>query len=61
MSAAAKTRFQKVSLEELKKILPEQVMDGNENHKNENHTGNRKDKKKNKEPLGKASKLKSKA
>ena len=54
-----KTRFQKVSLEDLKKLLPEQVVDGNHNH---NHRGNEKDKKKkNKQPVAKTSKLKSKA
>jgi len=37
-----KTRFQTLSLEDLKKILPEQVMAGNHNHR-----GNHKDKKKN--------------
>ena len=31
--SAAKTRFPKVSLEELVKILPKEVMDGNENHR----------------------------
>jgi len=51
-----KTRFQKVSLEDLKKILPEQVADGNHNHR-----GNVKDKEKNKQRPAKTSKLKSKA
>ena len=52
----AKIRFQKVSLEDLKKILPEQVVDGNHNHR-----GNQKDKKKNKQRVGKTSKPKAKA
>ena len=39
-----KTRFQTLSLEDLKKILPEQVMAGNHNHR-----GNHKDKKKNRQ------------
>jgi hypothetical protein len=51
-----KTRFQKVSLEDLKKILPEQVADGNHNHR-----GNQKDKKKNKPQAAKTSKPKSRA
>ena len=42
--SAAKSRFEKVSLEDLKKILPEQVVNGNENHR-----GGQKDKKKNKQ------------
>ncbi len=50
-----KTRFQKVSLEDLKKIFPE-VVDGNHNH-----TGNQKDKKKNKRKEGTTSKPKAKA
>jgi hypothetical protein len=52
-----RTRFQKVSLEDLKKLLPEQVVDGNHNHR-----GNEKDKKKkNKQQVAKTSKLKSRA
>jgi hypothetical protein len=54
--SAAKTRFTKVSLEELKKILPDQVGDGSNNH-----GGNRKDKQKSKEGVGKTRKPKSKA
>jgi hypothetical protein len=56
--SAAKTRFTKVSLEELKKILPDQVGDGSNNH-----GGNRKNKQKSKEGVGKGktSKPKSKA
>jgi len=54
--SAAKIRFATVKLEELKKILPEQVMDGNDNHR-----GNQKDKKKNKQRVGKTSNPKSKA
>jgi len=42
--SAAKSRFEKVSLEDLKKILPEQVVNGNENHRS-----GQKDKKKNKQ------------
>ena len=53
---AAKTRFQKVSLKELKKILPEQVADENANHK-----GALKDKKKHKQLIRKTSRRKSKA
>jgi hypothetical protein len=53
---AAKTRFQKVSLKELKKILPDQVLDGNKNHR-----GHQKDKRKGKEQAGKTSSRKSKA
>jgi hypothetical protein len=54
--SAAKTRFTKISLEELKKILPDQVGDGSNNH-----GGNRKDKKKSKEDVGKTTKRNSKA
>jgi hypothetical protein len=50
-----KTRFEKVKLEELKKILPEQVVDGNENHR-----GRQKDKKKNKQRVAETSTPKSK-
>jgi hypothetical protein len=53
---AAKTRFTKVSVEELKKILPDQVVDGNNNH-----GSNRKNKKKNKEDVGKTTRRNSKA
>ena len=52
----AKTRFPKVSLTELKKILPEQVADGNENHR-----GNRKDTKKSKQQVVNARKAKPRA
>ena len=52
----SKTRFEQVKLEELKKILPEQVMDGNDNHR-----GNQKDKKKNKQRAGETNNSKSKA
>ena len=50
-----KTRFERVKLEELKKILPEQAVDGNENHR-----GRQKDKKKNKQRVAETSKPKSK-
>ena len=53
---AAKTRFPKVSLKELKKILPDQVLDGNKNHR-----GYQKDKRKGKEQSGKTRRTKSKA
>ena len=49
---ATKNRFEKVPLRELKKIFPELVADGNENHKG---------KKKDKLAVAKASKAKSKA
>lgn len=53
----AKTRFQQVKLEDLKKILPEQaIVNGNENHR-----GNQKDKQKNKQQVSKTSKQKAKA
>jgi hypothetical protein len=60
--SAAKTRFEQVKLEELKKILPEQVLlsNGNEN-RNENNRGNQKDKKKDKRRVAEPSKPKSKA
>jgi hypothetical protein len=51
-----KTRFPTVRLEDLKKILPEQVVDGNQNHR-----GNEKDKTKNKPQLAKTSKPKANA
>jgi hypothetical protein len=54
--SAAKTRFPKVSLEELAKILPKEVMDGNENHR-----GNQKRKKKNRQQAANTNKPKSKA
>ena len=51
-----KTRFQTLNLEDLKKILPEQVMAGNHNER-----GNHKDKKKNSQDVAtKTSKLKAK-
>jgi hypothetical protein len=50
-----KTRFPQVKLEDLKKILPEQVVDGNDNR------GNQKDKKKNKQRAGETNKSKSRA
>ena len=53
---AAKTRFPKVSLEELAKVLPKEVLDGNENHR-----GNQKDKKRNKQQVAKTNKPKSTA
>jgi hypothetical protein len=56
--SAAKTRFPKVSLEELAKILPEQVLVSNGN---ENQRSNQKDKKRNKQQVAKASKQKLKA
>lgn len=46
-----KTRFPRVKLEELKKILPDQVADGNHNQR-----GNQKDKKKNGQQLAKTNK-----
>jgi hypothetical protein len=49
-----KIRVEKVSLEELKKILPETVLNGNNND-------NQKNKKKNKQRVAKTSKPKSKA
>jgi len=52
----AKTRFPKVSLADLRKILPEQVVDGSENQR-----GNLKDKKKNKPQVAKTSKPRAKA
>jgi hypothetical protein len=53
----AKTRFQQVKLEDLKKILPEQVIvNGNDNHR-----GNQRNKQKNKQQLSKTSKQKAKA
>jgi len=64
----AKTRFPQVNLEDLKKILPEQVLvNGNENRRgnqvdgSDNHRGNQKDKKKNKQRVGKTSNPKSRA
>ena len=51
-----KIRVEKVSLEELKKILPETVLNGNDNPK-----GNQKNKKENKQRVAKTSKPKSKA
>lgn len=52
----AKTRFPQVNLEDLKKILPEQVIvNGNENHR-----GNQKNKQKNKQQVSKTSKRKAK-
>jgi hypothetical protein len=56
--SAAKTRFEQVKLEELKKILPEQVLLSNGN---ENSRGNQKDKKKDKRRVAQPSKPKSKA
>ena len=56
--SAAKTRFEQVKLEDLKKILPEQVVLSNGN---ENHRGNQKDKKKDKRRVAETSKPKSKA
>jgi ArsR family metal-binding transcriptional regulator len=51
-----KIRVEKVSLEELKKILPEAVSNGNDNSKNSEQK-----KKENKQRVAKASKPKSKA
>jgi hypothetical protein len=39
-----KTQFDVVKLEELKKILPDQVPDGNDGHKNNQKKNNKKDK-----------------
>ena len=52
--SATKTRFERVSLEDLKKILPDQVPDGH-------HAGNDKGKKKDKRREAATSKPKSKA
>ena len=46
--SAAKSRFETVRIEELKKILPGQVLDVNENH---NH--DQQDKRKDKQPMRK--------
>ena len=54
--SAAKIRFERVSLEKLKKIFPGQIADGNENH---NH--NQKDKKKDKRNVVETRKPKAKA
>jgi hypothetical protein len=41
---AIKTKFEQVSLEQLKKILPDQVLDGNDNHNKKNQKNKKKDK-----------------
>jgi hypothetical protein len=40
---AIKTKFEQVSLEQLKKILPDQVLDGNDNHNKKNQKNKKKD------------------
>ena len=55
--SAKKIRFERVSLEKLKKILPNQVLDGTENH-NHNQQGN---KKKDKRSVAETRKPKAKA
>jgi hypothetical protein len=40
---AIKTKFQQVSLEQLKKIIPDQVLDGNDNHNKKNQKDKKKD------------------
>ena len=54
--SAAKSRFEQVKLEDLKKILPEQVSNGNDNHKD-----NHKEKKSGKRQMAEMSRPKSKA
>ena len=54
--SSAKIRFQKVSLKDLQKILPQLVVDGNENHRRHQNA-----KKKNKQQVATTTKLKSRA
>jgi len=41
--STTKTRFEKVSLEHLKKILPDQVLDGNDKQSKKNQKNKNKD------------------
>jgi len=40
---AIKTKFEQVSLERLKKIIPDLVLDGNDNHNKKNQKDKKKD------------------